>query len=125
MNYYRLTYTINANHERVYPRAFAGVVCRITQDHVTERFMIVGTDSRLAADGQAIVELTQDQALAQMEELKQGFPAPSPHDPSLGGPGVGMGGPPGPGGAGAPVPPAAPVVRAAVRNATSARDKQK
>ena len=32
MNYYRISYSINANNERVYPKEMKGVVFTMTQD---------------------------------------------------------------------------------------------
>ncbi|MFO1429722.1 MAG: hypothetical protein U1F76_06225 [Candidatus Competibacteraceae bacterium] len=79
MNYYKLIYTVNEKNERVYPKNFAKVVCKITQDHFAEKVMIAGTDSNIVADKKTIIKLTEDEALALIEEFKQSYPK-LPHE---------------------------------------------
>jgi hypothetical protein len=76
MNHYRITYTINANNERVYPAKMKGVVFVMAQDHPTEHFMVGSTEAKMVEDGKSIVALTADAAGSLVKELQDAYPKP-------------------------------------------------
>lgn len=78
MNHYKITYSINANQERIYPPKMKGVVFVMTQDHPTEHFMVAGTEAKMVEDGKSIVALTPEAAEALIKELRDAFPKPGP-----------------------------------------------
>ena len=81
MRYYKITYEIGVNNERVYPRAVGGVVWRVTQDHHAENVMVGGTESQIEADGELVTELAEEEASALIEEFKKSYPeAPEEND---------------------------------------------
>jgi hypothetical protein len=77
MNHYRITYSINANNERVYPAKMKGVVFVMTQDHPTENFMVGSTEAKLVEDGKTIVALTADATGSLVKELQDAYPKPT------------------------------------------------
>jgi hypothetical protein len=78
MNFYKISYTINARNERVYPPKIKGVVFTSTQDHPSENFMVGGTEAAVTADGKAIVALTAAEAEALTKQLRDAFQVPTP-----------------------------------------------
>lgn len=78
MNHYRITYSINANNERVYPAKMKGVVFVMAQDHPTEHFMVGSTEAKMVEDGKTIVALTADAAGSLVKELQDAYPKPKP-----------------------------------------------
>lgn len=78
MNHYKITYTINARNERVYPAAMKGAVFTMTQDHPSEHLMVAATESDLAEDGTAVVSLAADEAQTLMQQFQDSMPKPPP-----------------------------------------------
>ena len=78
MNYYRISYSIYGNNERVYPKEMKGVVFTMTQDHASENFMVAGTEAAIDADGTSIVALTEAAAESLIKALRDSFPKPPP-----------------------------------------------
>ncbi|MEF8701281.1 MAG: hypothetical protein V5B33_18610 [Candidatus Accumulibacter sp. UW20] len=78
MNYYRISYSINASTERVYPKEMKGVVFTMTQDHASEHFMVAGTEATIDVNGTSIVALTEEAADALVKTLRDTFPKPPP-----------------------------------------------
>jgi hypothetical protein len=76
VKYYKISYTLDKNNERVYPKKTKGVVWTLTQDHFDEKLMIGATESKLEADGKSITELTEKQANSLIEEYKATHPQP-------------------------------------------------
>lgn len=78
MNYYRISYSINDNNERAYPKEMKDVVFTMTQNHASEHFMVAGTEASIDADGTSIVALTEEAAEALVKVLRDTFPKPPP-----------------------------------------------
>lgn len=74
MKYYRVVYRIGENNERIYPSSIKGAVWNIAQYHFTDNVMIGGTESKVEAEGEDVVELTEKKALSQIEEFKNSYP---------------------------------------------------
>jgi hypothetical protein len=76
MKFYRVNYQIAANGEFQYPAQVRNVVWSNAHYHNTERFMVAEAEGAVAADGRDVVELTQAQARALIEEVAKSYPPP-------------------------------------------------
>ena len=74
MRYYKVLYEIGHLNQRIYPVGVEGVVWSMTQDHYSENVMVASTDGQAQADGKTVVELSEQDALALIEEFKKTYP---------------------------------------------------
>ncbi len=74
MRYYKVLYKIGDLNQRIYPVGVDGVVWSMTQDHYSDNVMIAGTDGKAQVDGETVIELSEQNALALIEEFKKTYP---------------------------------------------------